>query len=121
MTFSSQFRIRAQTVTQKRAELSKSAGGLRKKSDLSDSAKWNLGDANQFSQILLRYQEDLVYLKELREQEMHALRELQSSMLKGVHLNRFVKPVSNPSKLGPGEKKLPASTKRRTIANFLRC
>lgn len=87
LTFSSQFRIRAQTATQKRAELSKSAGGLRKKSDLSDSAKWNLGDANQFNQILLHYQEDLVCLKELKEQETHALRELQSSMLKGVYFN----------------------------------
>ncbi|EDR08724.1 uncharacterized protein LACBIDRAFT_294237 [Laccaria bicolor S238N-H82] len=77
-----QFRLRAQAVTQKRAELSKSAGGLRKKSDLSDSTKWNLGDANQFSQISLQYQEDLVFLKELKEQEMLALRELQSSMLK---------------------------------------
>ncbi|KAF9463874.1 hypothetical protein BDZ94DRAFT_1282304 [Collybia nuda] len=75
-------RLLAQEASRRRAELGKSAGGSRHKADLGDVTKWGLADTAQFGQVLQQYQQDLETLKELREKQSHALRSLQSNMLK---------------------------------------
>jgi nucleoporin NUP159 len=79
-----QLHLLAQQATENRLEFSKSAGGSRKKADLGDSTKWNLGDVVQFKQVLQQYEQDLSALKEARDTQSQALRELQSNMLKGM-------------------------------------
>jgi nucleoporin NUP159 len=79
-----QLRLLAQQAIENRLEFSKSAGGSRKKADLGDSTKWNLGDVMQFRQVLQQYEQDLYALKGLRDTQFQALRELQSNMLKGT-------------------------------------
>lgn len=74
----------AERATVKRLELGKPAGGSRRKAELGDVAKWGLADAAQFGQVLLQYQQDLDSLKGLREKQTHALRSLQTNMLKGM-------------------------------------
>lgn len=104
-----QLRLLAQEANKKRAELGKPAGGSRQKADLGDVAKWGLADAVQFGQVLLQYQQDLDTLKELRGKQTHALRSLQSNMLKGTShplQSIFISTIR------------PAGTRREEISRF---
>lgn len=83
-----------QRASEKRLELGTFVGGSRKKADLGDNTKWNLGDVVQFGQVLLQYEDDLVTLKALRDAQHRALRDLQSNMLKGMLLSYL--PSSQP-------------------------
>ncbi|KAJ7056555.1 hypothetical protein C8F01DRAFT_1257223 [Mycena amicta] len=86
------FRALAQAATQKRLELSKSAGGSRRPSDLGDRSKWSLGDAVQFGQILRSYEQELEDLNETRAQFTKQIREFESNLLKGQEeIGRFLK------------------------------
>ena len=80
-------RLLVQRASEKRLELGTFVGGSRKKADLGDNTKWNLGDVVQFGQVLLQYEDDLVTLKALRDAQHRALRDLQSNMLKGMLLS----------------------------------
>ncbi|KAJ7116352.1 hypothetical protein C8R44DRAFT_792263 [Mycena epipterygia] len=89
------FRLLAQAASQKRLELSKSAGGSRRAADLGNRTKWALGDVVQFGQTMRLYEQDLADLKEERSQRQKLLRELQSNLLKAgtrrEEIGRFLK------------------------------
>ena len=71
-------------MNQKREEFGKPAGGSWQKADLGDKSKWALGDLKQFGQVMLKLGEDLDELEKQREEVKQAVRELRSSMLKGM-------------------------------------
>lgn len=111
----------AERATVKRLELGKPAGGSRRKAELGDVAKWGLADAAQFGQVLLQYQQDLDSLKGLREKQTHALRSLQTNMLKGMFFSKQLS-LSQPSaQLERGKRRSAVSTRPRTITNSQRC
>ncbi|KAJ7678549.1 hypothetical protein B0H17DRAFT_1206784 [Mycena rosella] len=89
------FRLLAQAASQKRLELSKSAGGSRRAADLGNRTKWALGDVVQFGQAMRMYEQDLAELKEGRAQQQKQFRELQSNLLKAgtrrEEIGRFLK------------------------------
>ncbi|KAF7375142.1 hypothetical protein MSAN_00400600 [Mycena sanguinolenta] len=89
------FRLLAQAANQRRLELSKSAGGSRRASDLGNRTKWSLADAAQFGQTLRQYEQDLADLKEQRSRWEKSIRELQSNLLKAgtrrEEIGRFLK------------------------------
>ncbi|KAJ7242761.1 hypothetical protein B0H12DRAFT_843564 [Mycena haematopus] len=89
------FRSLAQAANQRRLELSKSAGGSRRTSDLGNRTKWSLADATQFGQTMRQYEQDLVDMKEERSQWEKLLRELRSNLLKAgtrrEEIGRFLK------------------------------
>ena len=120
-----QLRLLAQRAKEKRLEFGKSNGGSRKKADLGDVTKWNLGDVVQFGQVLRQYEADLSTLKELRDAQYQALRELQSNMLKGMRyivvFFLFSWTLILSLQLELGGKKSSASTKRRMTVNLQRC
>ena len=65
--------------------MKKSAGGSWDRADLGDSGKWSFGDVKQFGQVLLKFSDDLTVLKDQREKVTQDIRDLHSSMLKGMH------------------------------------
>ncbi|KAF7327488.1 hypothetical protein MKEN_00327400 [Mycena kentingensis (nom. inval.)] len=89
------FRALAQMASQKRSQLSKSAGGSRRPSDLGERSKWSLADAVLFGQTMRLYEQDLEDLKETRTHFDKQIRELESNLLKAgtrrEEIGRFLK------------------------------
>lgn len=76
----------AEMVAKKREFLSRSAGGSRRKEDLSNHEKWAPCDSAQFGVVLRQFEQDIIELKEATEKQKEDLRDLGKSMIKGEHL-----------------------------------
>ncbi|KAF7306316.1 hypothetical protein MIND_00422800 [Mycena indigotica] len=85
------FKTLAQTASQKRVELGRSA----RPSDTGEQSKWSLRDATQFGRTMKSYEQELQNLKETEAQWEKRIRDLENNLLKAgtrrEEVGRFLK------------------------------
>lgn len=76
----------AARATQQTAELGskKTPGQSHVKTDLPDATKWAPGDIKEYGRVMTEVQGDIKEIKEQRKLLQQSLKELESSMLKGL-------------------------------------
>lgn len=76
----------ADEVSKRRIEYGKPMKISRTKADLGDESKWLIGDVHEFARIMKGLEKEVAELNASKADHLKAIRELESSMLRGNYL-----------------------------------